>query len=88
MERPLSRVKDKKVIGLMKDELSGKKMTEFIASKLKTYSYLTDVNDKNKKGKGTSKSIIKQKLECEDYKNCLEANEFEKERNHKEKNLL
>ena len=32
----------KKVIGLMKDELGGRVMTEFVASKPKTYSYLMD----------------------------------------------
>ena len=44
---------NKKVIGLMKDELGGKIITEFVALRPKTYSYLTD-DDKNvKKAKGT-----------------------------------
>ena len=43
----------KKVIGLMKDELRGKIITEFVTLRLKRYSYLTD-DDKNvKKAKGT-----------------------------------
>ena len=33
-----------KVIGLMKDELGGKILSEFVALRPKTYSYLTDKN--------------------------------------------
>ena len=52
-ERPLPRGKNK-VIGLMKDELDGKIMTEFSALRPKTCSYLTDYNDENKKAKSTT----------------------------------
>ena len=40
-----------KVIGLMKEELGGKIMMEFVALGLKRYSYLTHANDKKKKEK-------------------------------------
>ena len=73
LDRPLSKGKNKKLIGLMKDELGGKIMTEFAALKPNIYLSLTDDNDVNKKLKGTKKFVIKRKLKFEDYKNCLVA---------------
>ena len=42
IERPLPKGKNKKVIGLIKDELGRKIMTNFVGLKAKTYSYLKD----------------------------------------------
>ena len=52
----------KKVIGLMKDELSGKIMTKFGGLRAKTYSYLIDDSSKDKKAKDTKKCVIKKNL--------------------------
>ena len=59
IDRPLPIGKNKKVIGSMKDELAGKIMTEFVALRPKTYSYLTDDCEEDKKAKGTKKYVIK-----------------------------
>ena len=74
---PLPKGKNKKVIGLMKDELRGKIMTEFAALGPMTYSYLMDNGNCNKKAKGTKKCVIKRiLLKFNDYKDCLLNNEI------------
>ena len=65
--------------------IDGKILTEFATLRPKTSRYLTNVSNGNKKAKGT-KRIIKQKLEFEDYKDCLEATQLENEMNQLEKN--
>ena len=75
-DTPLPTRKNKKVIGLMKDELGGKIMTEFVALRSKTYSYLTDDCKEDKKAKGTKKCVIKRRLKFNDYKYCLLNNEI------------
>ena len=60
----------------MKDELGEKIMTEFIALRAKTYSYLMDDGNTDKRTKGTKKRVIKQGLNFSDYKNCLLNNEI------------
>ena len=69
--RPLPTGKNKKVIGLMKDELGGKITTEFATLRPKTCSYLTDDGKEDKKAKGTKKCVIKRMIKFDDYKNCL-----------------
>ena len=66
---------NKKVIGLMKDELGGKIMTEFVALRPKTYSYLMDDDSSKKKVKGTKK-LIKRRLKFSDYNNYLLNNKI------------
>ena len=72
VNRPLPTGKNKKVIGLMKDEFGGKIITEFVTLRPKNYPYLTDDDDKeDKKAKGTKKCVIKRMIKFDDYKNCL-----------------
>ena len=69
--RPLPVGLNKKVIGLMKNELGGKIMTEFVALRPKLYSYKKLDGSEDKKCKGIKKCVIKKTLTFEDYKTCL-----------------
>ena len=71
VDTPLPKGMNKKVIEFMKDKLGGKIIIEFIALRLKTYSYLTDDDTVYKKAKGTKKCVIKRILKFNDYKDCL-----------------
>ena len=68
--RPLPIEKNKKVIGLMKDELGGKIMKEFISLRPKMYSYKVEESEP-KKCKGIKKHVVKKTITFEDYKRCL-----------------
>ena len=61
-DRPLPKGKNKKVIGLMKDELGGKIMTKFVGTRAKMCGYLLDDGGEDKKAKGTKACIIKKPL--------------------------
>ena len=74
--RPLPIGVNKKVVGLMKDELGGGIITEFIALRPKAYSYRTDDLVELKKAKGKKKCVVKKMLGFNNYKKCL----FEKEK--------
>ena len=69
--RPLPIGKNKKIIILMKDELGGAIMTEFMTLRPKLYSYKKLDGSEDKKCKGIKKCVIKKTLMFEDYKSCL-----------------
>ena len=46
---------------MMKDELGGRIMKEFIGLQPKCYSYLTDYGNVDEKAKGTKKCVIKKR---------------------------
>ena len=71
VNRLLPTGKNNKIIGLMKDELGGKIITEFVTLRPKTYSFLTDDGKEDKKAKGTKKCVIKKMIKFNDYKKCL-----------------
>ena len=68
--RPLPVGLNKKVIGLMKDELGGEIMTEFVTLRPKMYAYKTGESE-SKKCKGIKKCVIRKMISFEDYKACL-----------------
>ena len=75
IKRPLHMGKNKTVIGLMKYELKGEIMTEFVSLRPKKYSYLKVDGDYDKRAKVTKKCIIRRVLQFNDYKDCLLNNE-------------
>ena len=75
--RPLPIGLNKKVIGLMKDELGGKIMTEFVALRPKLYSYEKLDGLEDKKCKGIKKCVVKKTLTFADYKTCLFSDSME-----------
>ena len=75
VNRPLPMGKNKKIIGLMKDELGGKIIMEFVTLRPKTYLLLTDDGKEDKKAKGTKKCVIKKMIKFNDYKKCLLSDE-------------
>ena len=68
---------NKKVIGMFKDEVSGKQITHFVGLRPKLYSYKVEDEKELKKCKGIKKNVIKKKLDFDDYVKCLFSGEKE-----------
>ena len=70
----------------MKDELPRKKNERVNAAlRAKTYTYLTNNKDQNKKAKGTKEYIIRREIKFEDHKNFLKATKLENKKQQLEK---
>ena len=72
--RPLPAGKNKKIIGLMKDELGGGIMKEFVTLRPKTYAYKVGSSE-SKKCKRIKKCVVKKTISFEDYRHCLFSGE-------------
>ena len=70
-DRPLPMGLNKKVISLMKGEMGGDVIEEFIALRPKLYSFRKHCSKEEKKCKGIKKNVVKKTLTFEDYKNYL-----------------
>ena len=68
--------KNRKDIGLMKDELRRKIMTKFVGLRAKVYSYLMDDDSEAKKAKGTKNCVTEKTLKFNDYKIYLMNNKL------------
>ena len=68
--RPLPTGSNKKVIGLMKDEMGGDIIEEFVSLRPKLYSYRVGSKE-HKKCKGIKKNVVKKTITFEGYKDCL-----------------
>jgi len=69
---PLHSDKNKKVIGMFKDECAGKIMDEFVGLRSKLYSYMVDGKE-SKKCKGVKKNVVKNQITHGDYLECLNS---------------
>ena len=61
-DRRLSVAMNKKVIGLIKDEMGGEIIEEFVALRPKIYSYKKSDGIEDKKCKGIKKNVVKKTL--------------------------
>ena len=78
VDRPLEKGVNKKVIGLMKDEMGGNIITEFISLNPKVYAYKyikEEIEKVDKKCKGVKRCVVADDLSFNDYKKVLYSGE-------------
>lgn len=74
---------NKKVLGLMKDELKGELIEEFIGLRAKMYAIRTSRERENeviKRAKGVKTNVLEKKISFKDYKKCIEEQKKLRER--------
>ena len=64
---------NKKVLGMFKDEVSGKNIKEFVGLRSKLYSFIMEKGKENKRCKGVKKQVVEKSITHEDYKTCLKT---------------
>ena len=62
---------NKKVLGMFKDEATGKIIIEFVGLRAKLYSFIMEDGKENKRCKGVKKQVVESSITHEDYKTCL-----------------
>lgn len=62
---------NKKRIGIMKDEMNGRIITEFVGLRPKMYSFKINGSDAICKAKGVKSNVVKNSITFDDYKKCL-----------------
>ena len=70
-DHPLHSIKNKKVLGKMKDECAGTPIAEFVGLRPKMHSVLTADENEIRKAKGVKKDVVKKQIRHEQYKECL-----------------
>jgi hypothetical protein len=64
-------LKNKKSVGIFKDELHSIPMTHFVSLRPKMYAYKCATGHVSKKCKGVKKNYVKNSLDFEDFVSCL-----------------
>ena len=62
---------NKKVLGMFKDEATGKSIKEFVGLRAKLYSFKMSEGEESKRCKGIKKQVVEKSITHEDYKTCL-----------------
>ncbi|KAK3728173.1 hypothetical protein QZH41_006804 [Actinostola sp. cb2023] len=62
---------NKKVPGMFKDESPDSEIVEFVGLRAKLYSYRTDEEKEEKRCKGIKRSVVRQTISFDNYKDCL-----------------
>ena len=75
-------IKNKKIIGKMKDEACGLPIKEFIGLRSKLYAFKTEDDKDTKKLKGITKAVVQQKITFDDYKQSLFNNKIQYKKMH------
>jgi hypothetical protein len=65
-------LKNKKSVGLFKDEINSIPMTHFVSLRPKMYAFKCATGRVSKKCKGVKKNYVKNTLEFEDFVSCLD----------------